>query len=120
MPQTKTAMHFAMPMLRMLQPTWTKTSEIISTHNTTSSKSKTPPSNKSAKSRLIGEERGERIAQGNWSKFETILLHEVLSTTAHHADIKKKAKLYNDVQEYSKAEYCMVELPSNVVLQKKN
>ena len=54
-----------------------------------------------------------------WSSFESIVLHEVLSTLQQNTvDAKDITKLFNDIVHYSTSSYCLIS--SNVVFRGKS
>ena len=65
-------------------------------------------------SRFFAELKGEKIAKGNWSQFETIILYEI-SAIIDPRNIQEITKLYQDIYDYSRSPYCTIKLPSSVV-----
>ena len=58
---------------------------------------------------------------GIWSRFESIVLHEILSPTGQQiADVKDITKIFNDMVHYSTSSYSILSLPSNVVFRNKS
>ena len=69
-------------------------------------------------SKDFAEERGEKLSEGSWSTFESLVIHEVC-IEHRESDIGTITKTYNDIVSYSNAVYCIAALPLNVVFRSK-
>ena len=70
-------------------------------------------------SKRFAEIRDEKVAEGFWSEFETLVLQEVISEINAHEDHSGIEKLYNDIVYYATSSFCSSPLPPCIVLRKK-
>lgn len=68
-------------------------------------------------SKEFAQQRGELTSEKFWSTFETTVLQQIMSS---HSDLNSIALAYNNTVTYSKATYCTVTLPPQVVLRPKS
>ncbi len=69
-------------------------------------------------------ERGQEMADGCWSDFETILLINIIQYCSNIEDLATSADeiqtTYNDIVTFVHAPYCSVQLPQTALLRKKS
>ena len=69
-------------------------------------------------SKKFASNRGEKVPDGRWSEFETIVLNEIALQNSNQ-DVAQMLCLYNDLVYYSKAPFCIFSLPKTVLFREK-
>lgn len=70
------------------------------------------------KSKDFVNQRGEKLSEGMWTFFESLVVHEI-SIVHKECDTSIITKIYNDIVSYSTAPYCVTSLPINIVFRNK-
>ncbi len=73
-------------------------------------------------SKKFAFDSGEEVALGVWSKFETLVLYEIVATLSYSKttyDASIAENVYNNIHYYSTASFCVHPLPTNVVFRSK-
>jgi hypothetical protein len=69
-------------------------------------------------SKKFASNRGEKVPDGRWSEFETIVLNEIALQNSNQ-DVAQMLCLYNDLVYYSKAPFCIFSLLKTVLFREK-
>ena len=77
-----------------------------------------PDKNTACKLKFLTQQRREDLSKANWSTFENLVIHEILSENTL-LDIDSITKIYDDIVFYSNAAYCLTTLPDEVVFRGK-